>query len=93
MAKDESDLISLLAVGDKPISKCTVSKLLLSLDETEREAVLETMRKCRSQDMEYKAFTFSWLCKVLESSGKPTPTVVSFRRHMRGECACDGSTR
>lgn len=73
--------------------QCSVWMLIESLDEEERAAVLETLRRCKSTAMADKNFTFSWLSKLLADTGKGEIAGYTLRRHMRGECSCDGSTR
>ena len=85
--------IEALSSGMSVTPTCSVWQLLGSLDEKEREAVIETMRRCASSAQADKQFTFSWLSKLLSENSKGNVAEYSLRRHMRGGCACDGSTR
>lgn len=77
-----------LQTGPPRAGRCSVKKMLSALPEDEREAVVATMQRCKSDAPEDRNFTFSWLAKTLEESGRPTVEVVALRRHMRGECSC-----
>lgn len=85
--------LAALASGSQPTVKCHVGQFLRSLDDDERDAVLTALRRCRSESPDDSGFTFSWLATVLEENNKGSLKPPSLRRHMRGECNCDGSTR
>lgn len=86
-------LLEALAAGAKSASKCSVGNFIKSLPDDEREAVLTALRRCKSEAPEDSGFNFSWLSSVLEDSGRSGLKPPALRRHMRGECNCDGSTR
>ena len=86
-------LIESLSEGKTDSGRCPVGHFLRNLPEEERDAVIEAMRRCKSQEPEDKNFNFVWLSKTLEEGGKPYIKDTKFRRHMGGVCSCDGSTR
>lgn len=88
-----SSLIGALSTGNVNSKRCPVGAFMNTLPEDEFNAIIEAMRRCRSSEPEDKNFTFVWLSKTLEENGKPKLGEVRFRRHMRGECSCDESTR
>lgn len=86
-------LIAALSAGRADPGKCPVGHFLKSLPDDEFNAVIEAMRRCRSTEPEDKGFNFAWLSQTLAANDKPLIRDVKFRRHMRGECSCDDSTR
>jgi hypothetical protein len=86
-------LLDALNTGQVSTGRCSVGQFLRSLPPEERDAILVAMRRCSSDAPDTKNFNFSWLSKTLEENGKPLVKGVAFRRHVRGECTCDGSLR
>lgn len=86
-------LLEALASGAQPTKKCLVGQYVRSLSDAEREAVIAALRRCKSSAPEDSGFNFSWLSTVLEEAGGSNIKPAGLRRHMRGECNCDGSTR
>jgi hypothetical protein len=89
----DSSFIEALSVGMTVTPQCSVWHLLQSLSDVEKSAVVETMRRCVSTARADKPYSFSWLSRLLTDSGKGDIAAITLRRHMRGECSCDGSTR
>lgn len=72
--------------------QCSYRQFVQDLDADERKALDTAVARCRSTDRQDRHYSFRWLARVISETGARMSD-YTIRRHMRGDCSCDESSR